>query len=369
MAALALSLAACDDSDDAPKAPNEKEGPKVVVLTSDSHYGLTRSFRGHTATSEEVNLAELDALRSLTGMVVDGDTLRGVDMIVNLGDIANREEVGETSTIQSAAESWSQFRSAWLTKPLSYTPQGLPTPVVLVSGNHDVTNAVGFYKPMSPERDATAAAGIYSWTMGQEVLPQDFSYARHKIRRSVRLGGVNWLFSGMWPDTETRSWIASELRGGTPAVVLCHDQPDVEAKHLTNPNGAHDINSTDKFENLLSDMASVTTTKEEPLKERGELEAFVKAHPSVVCYIHGNSNWNEFYSWQGPNTTVSLPTVRIDSPMKGEVSSKDESRLSFVVMTVDEKKHKATVREALYNLTPGKIVWGESRVIPLKARR
>ena len=40
----------------------------------------------------------------------------------------------------------------------------------------------------------------------------------------------------------------------TPIILFTHDQPDVEAKHFINPNGAHDINADDQFENLLADQ-------------------------------------------------------------------------------------------------------------------
>ena len=78
-------------------------------------------------------------------------------------------------------------------------------------------------------------------------------------------------------------------------LLFTHDQPDIEAKHLINPNGSGDINAKDKFENLVSDVSSVQKAKEIPVKEHRELAAFLKKHPSIVAYFHGNENYNEFY--------------------------------------------------------------------------
>ena len=114
-------------------------------------------------------------------------------------------------------------------------------------------------------------------------------------------------------------------------VVFAHDQPDVEAKHFTNPNGAHDINDRDRFENLLSTsspMAPASTYRS--LIEQRALEAFLARHPNITAYFHGNSNWNEFYDWQGPGRSVVLHTFRVDSPMKGRQSSTDESSCRFL---------------------------------------
>jgi DNA repair exonuclease SbcCD nuclease subunit len=37
---------------------------------------------------------------------------------------------------------------------------GNKAPVYMIPGNHDVTNAIGFYKPMYPAKDAGSMAGI-----------------------------------------------------------------------------------------------------------------------------------------------------------------------------------------------------------------
>jgi hypothetical protein len=45
--------------------------------------------------------------------------------------------------------------------------------------------------------------------------------------------------------------------------LFTHDEPDVEAKHLINPNGRHDVNATDQFENLLADTFADGNTIED----------------------------------------------------------------------------------------------------------
>jgi hypothetical protein len=85
--------------------------------------------------------------------------------------------------------------------------------------------------------------------------------------------------------------------------------------------------------------------------------------------FHGNSNWNEFYGWNGPSHSVTLHTFRVDSPMKGAVSADDESRLSFHVASIDTTTQMMTVRECLWNVNPAAssqpCTWGESVTVAL----
>src|SRR5450432_2673761 len=68
-----------------------------------------------------------------------------------------------------------------------------------------------------------------------------------------------------------------------------------------------------------------------------ELAAFVKAHPNIKAYFHGHNNGNEFYDWRGVDSDVTLPTFRVDSPMKGAVSGNDETKLSFQLVSIDTR--------------------------------
>src|SRR5258707_10266784 len=85
-----------------------------IILTSDVHYGITRShFRGADSVSAVVvNEAMIDVFDRLPGMVMpvdkgvgSGKKIKYIDAVTITGDIANREEAG----IQSAADSWRQF--------------------------------------------------------------------------------------------------------------------------------------------------------------------------------------------------------------------------------------------------------------------
>ncbi len=139
------------------------------VFMSDPHYGLECEFRGHEASAEEVN-------RIMAG------TVGSLDFIVCGGDIANRMEDG----VQPAAVSWQQFAATWLVPDMP--------PVRLLAGNHDLSNAIGYVRPLSPERDATCAAEIYNRTMQPDTLRTGatFDYATDKviIRLCCRVSGL-----------------------------------------------------------------------------------------------------------------------------------------------------------------------------------
>jgi hypothetical protein len=75
----------------------------------------------------------------------------------------------------------------------------------------------------------------------------------------------------------------------------------------------------------------------------------LKSHPNIVGYFHGNANWNEFYTWTGPDDAIALNVFRADSPLKGKESGKHEKRLSFQVVTYDLTTQSLTSRECLWN--------------------
>ncbi|MGZ3750515.1 MAG: hypothetical protein ACXVAU_04505, partial [Mucilaginibacter sp.] len=84
----------------------------------------------------------------------------------------------------------------------------------------------------------------------------------------------------------------------------------------------------------------------------------------------GNSNWNEFYVYQGPDKDVNLNVFRVDSPIKGEYSAKDETLLSFQFISLDTESQTLTVRECLWNTQPlnatQKVVFGKSATVSLR---
>jgi hypothetical protein len=192
-----------------------------------------------------------------------------------------------------------------------------------VPGNHDLSNAIGFYKAMTPAVDASAMMSIFNRMMRPPVArtTATFDPIADVVNVSHDLGGVHFMFLTLWPDSRAREWMARDLKSvpaSMPAIIFVHDQPDVEAKHFRNPNGMHTLSATDRFENLLTDVFADGPTIETPsLIEQRALEAFLYDHPNVVAYFHGNSNWNEFYDWTGPNRSIALHVFRVDSPIKG----------------------------------------------------
>jgi hypothetical protein len=353
------------------------------VFTSDAHYGLTRpAFRGGSNVSAHiVNAAMVARINALPGATFPSDnglkagqTVGPLDFVAEGGDIANREETPEGDRIQRAATSWAQFRTDYIDGLTLADRSGQRAPVYTVPGNHDASNAIGFYKPMTPPIDKTAMIEIYNRMMAPATPKSTatYDYARDKVLVSHDLGGIHFVYLTIWPDTVSRAWMDADLSRvlpSTPVIIFTHDQPDAESKHFTNPNGKHDINPIDKFENLLSDRLADGSTVDAPdTIEQRAFEGFVKRHANLVAYFHGNSNWNEFYDWTGPGHTIVLHTFRVDSPMKGASSATDETMLSFHVVTIDTAVGRMTVRECLWDADPRRLVWGASRTIVLVPR-
>ena len=331
------------------------------AFTSDAHYGLTRdTFRGHSGVSAHtVNAALVADMNSLESMVGP------FDFVVEGGDVANRAEVDER--VQAPSLSWAQFKADYLDGMTLRTTAGVKTPVYVVPGNHDASNAVGFYRPMSPPIDKTPMAEIYNLMMAPaRRTATTYEYASDRVLTSRDVQGVHFVFLTVWPDSVGRAWLANDLEHlsvDTPVVVFAHDQPDAQSKHFTNPNGAHDINAVDKFENLLSEtFADGNTVASDDAIEQAAWETFVRQHPNITAYFHGNSNWNEFYVWSSPNRSVSLHTFRADSPMKGKFSESDERRLSYQVATISTSTMTMTVRERLWNTAS----WGDAATVSLR---
>ena len=362
--------------------------PVTFVFTSDVHYGINRgNFRGAAnVESRTVNRAMIAKINVLPQAVLpkDGGLRAGqvvgpIAFVVVTGDIANRQELYPIH-IQSASVSWNQFADGFI-KPLSLkTADGQPTPLLLVPGNHDVSNAIGSPNKMVPETDATSMAEIFNRMM-HPVVPRTkdtYRYATDKIYFSRDFGGVHCVFLTMWPDTIARAWMESDLKAlpaRMPVFLFCHDPPDLEAQHLTNPNGNHDLNSRDKFENVVADIcADGNTVEVATVIEQRALVAFLKEHRNIIGYFHGNSNWNEYYTWKGPDGDLALNVFRADSPIKGKYSGKDETKLAFQVVTYDIADLILTSRECLWNAQgqadgdEAPVAWGTSQSISLDPR-
>jgi len=347
------------------------------VFTSDLHYGITRSaFRGNSdVDSQVVNQALVAQINRVPETVFPSDGGNGADQLVGSfdfmaigGDVANRAEVTDTNTIQSAAKSWSQFRTDYIDGLKLHDRAGASPPLYVVPGNHDVSNAIGSYKPMKPAIDKTALTEIYNLMLRPPTLKtmDSLDYPRDKMLVSHDIGGMHFVFITLWPDSSVRMWMENDLKTvspGTPVIIFAHDPPEGDAKHFINPRGKHDMNKTDQYENLLSDQFTDMVT------EQRSVEAFLLKHSNITAYFHGHNNWNQFYDWTGPDHSIALHTFRVDSPMKGHFSGSDEKKLSYQIATIGTAARTMTVREVLWNANPNDpnspVTWGGSTTVAL----
>ncbi len=350
-----------------------------MVFTSDSHFGYSRSsFRGDSNVSALiVNEAMIMKINTLPTLTLPADSgadaglpIGEIDYLINAGDIANRSEPG----IQSASKSWDQFTATYIKRLTTRNVKNQKTDLLLLPGNHDVSNAIGHYKIVDAPADNTALLGIYNFMFPQnQKTTATYHYTTDKIHYSKNVAGVHFVFLNIWPDSNERVWMENDLKlldASTPVVLFAHDEPNVESKHFLNPNGVHDINMTDKFENLLSDVfKDGTTVLDTSVVEQREFVSFLRAHPNIKAYFHGNAHENRFYDYKGPDQDVALKTIEVDSPMKGAVSSFDQTKMSFQLITLDPKTKLITVRQCLWNTNPknpdAPIVWGATTTIHL----
>ena len=220
---------------------------------------------------------------------------------------------------------------------------------------------------------------IYNLEMhpAKPLTNNEFNYADDKVNYSRDIKGIHFIFITLWPDSAERIWMEKDLQkvaNTTPVVIFTHDQPTCEAKHFTNPLPPHNMTPKNKFENLVPELYKEGTaaTKDDggtDIEQRGFVK-FLKMHPNIKAYFHGNSNWNEFYTYTGPDNDVNLKVFRVDSPMKGKYSSKDEKLVSFQLLTLDPAAQSITVRECLWNTQPQNInqqvVFGKMETVSLK---
>jgi predicted MPP superfamily phosphohydrolase len=365
--------------------------PKVVlsqtvqmVFTSDAHYGITRAkFRGDTAVASYiVNAALIKQVNNLPNSMIptdgginSGKLVGGIDYVIEGGDIANRMEI----PIQSAAASWAQFVKDYMGSLNVKGHDGKPAQLYMVPGNHDISNAIGYAKPMNPTTDPSSMVNIYNLMLkpAKPLTNESYDYAVDKINYSHNIHGIHFMFITLWPDSAERIWMQKDLdtvASTTPVIIFTHDEPNCESKHFTNPMPPHNMTVKNKFQNLVEEnyKEGYVAGKGEDAtnEEQRGLVKFLKAHPNIKAYFHGNTNYNQFYTYTGPDNDVKLPVFRVDSPMKGEHSAKDETLLSFQLISIDPKTQDLTVRECLWNTKPlsadNNIVFGKTATVSLK---
>ena len=369
----------------------EAAAPVTFVFTSDVHFGLARGrFRGGSyvdaAIVDRAMVAKINRISDATlpadGGLRAGEPVGPVDFVAITGDLTNRQEL-YPAHIQSAAKSWAQFQAVFIEGLTLKNKTGEPTALYYVPGNHDVSNAIGAPTKLLPATDATSLTEIYNRMMKPAVplTPQTYNYAKDRINYSRDIGGAHLVFITMWPDSIERAWLDQDLAhvpAQTPVFIFCHDPPAVDARHFINPKGDHGINSADLYENLLADpYADGVETKasgkpDGPTTiEQRALAAFLRRHPNIVGYFHGHDNYNEVYTWKGPDGDLSLNVFRVDSPMKGK-TGKDETKVSFQVVVYDVASHRLTDRECLWNSRGANdgdevpVSWGESSTVSIR---
>ena len=376
VAAVAISSAAC--------YAQSKTSPVInLVFSSDAHYGLSRiKFRGDSNVSSHlVNAAMIQQINSIPGLrlpqdggINSGERAGNVNYVIQTGDIANRME----APIQSAAASWSQFETDYMHAITLKASDGKKAKLLLAPGNHDISNAIGFPKPLKPVTDPTAMVKIYNLMLkpAKPLTNADYDYHTEKVNYSFDLKGIHMMFITLWPDSAERIWMEkdlAEVAKTTPVIIFTHDQPECESKHFTNPIPPYNMTEQNKFQNLTEEhykegAVAAADDGATQIEQRGFVK-FLKRHPNIKAYFHGNSNWNEFYTYHGPDNDVNLNTFRVDSPIKGRYSAKDETLLSFHLISIDPVSQKLTVRECLWNTQPlqkdQKVVFGKSATVSL----
>jgi 3',5'-cyclic AMP phosphodiesterase CpdA len=359
-----------------------------LLFTSDPHYGLVKEqFQGAVKVdSALVNQAMIKKMNGLSALVLPvdggvgaGSAIGSVEYLIEGGDIANREEGEGAKAIQSATKSWSQFEADYLHGLTLKNKAGLPTAFLLLPGNHDITNAIGNWRVMTPPKDPTAFLNIYNYMLkpAAPLTAASYNFAKDRIDYSKDIGGVHFLFVQMWPDNEARAWIDADLAkvpARTPVVLFTHANPSLESKYYTNPNGKHDMNNKDKFENVVDvTFSSGTKIDDISVKDERDLAGFLKKHPNILAWFHGHVHINQFYDWTGPDHDVRLSVVSVDSPMKGMLSAKDEKKLSFQLISLDTETKDVTIRECLWNADPANPdsapVFGGSETLGLTVAR
>lgn len=200
------------------------------VYTSDQHYGITRkAFRGlDKVSSREVNAAMVQAINTLPGITLPedggvraGQPVQWADAVISTGDIANRMEGTDERLIPSATECWALFEKQYINGVSLKDRAGKAAEVLAIPGNHDVTNAVGFYKAMAPAKDNGSLLAMYNRANNTSLAPEAFDAKRDKVFLNREYGGVRLLFVQMWPDSAARAWLDAQLPTSLPESRCC----------------------------------------------------------------------------------------------------------------------------------------------------
>ena len=367
-------------------------------------------------TINQALLASLNQVSALTypndGGVNAGQVVGGIDMLAVTGDMANRyENNGGTyqNTVQIDATSWQQFCATYFPTAagggMALKTSANATPALLLSpGNHDISNAIGYYdlNPFGTPpvgQDATslcamiqiATGGTLSYnvanaptyvtggTLGTGVSPSTYSEAlfttknvagayTNKPDYSLTINGIHFISLSAWPDSGSRAWIDNDLLSvpiTTPVMLFTHCYPDVDTSLLT-PNPDTGPFTSKTYQCVVSDKVDPSEVGSTGTSvEQLAMTTWIKTHPNIVAYFHGHTNFNEMYTYTGPNNDIALNCFRLDSPMKGQLSAAaplptataawqqdPTSLLSFQIASINNATMQMTVREIRWYPTP-----------------
>ena len=178
-------LSGCGSDSTNPPAASQSQAQTQFVFTSDAHYGIKRPtagiFNGYSS-GFQVNgamVSVINTISDVTTLCNDGSLnacqkVGAIDFVVEGGDISNRSEgtnrPATPTTYQNAATTWAQFKTDYIDGLTLRDKTGSQSPLYIMPGNHDVSNAIGYYKtPMNAADgsglDATSYTQIYNLMM------------------------------------------------------------------------------------------------------------------------------------------------------------------------------------------------------------
>ena len=170
----------------------QKEDSSINFLfTSDVHFGLVKEkFRRKEKVSAfDVNMEMAKVMNNFSN----------IDGLVITGDIANRMENG----VQTASKSWSEFKTVFIDSLHIKKADGSKADLWVVPGNHDMSNAIGFHRPMIPKKDPASMLGIYNLVFPDKNKTL-FDSSLCRVHYSKDIKGVHFIFLSLYPDSAER---------------------------------------------------------------------------------------------------------------------------------------------------------------------
>jgi hypothetical protein len=343
-----------------------EESDLQFVIVSDIHFGFVRvnpaMLNGHAYTDGlHVNQVMVQSLNGLSDLHIPHDDgvaaahrVGRIDFVAVTGDVANRAEKG----LELVPDDLKDYTTDWVNGLTLECKPHVVTPIMLTPGNHDVSNAIGHTKIPAANVDGSSmkmmldqaqpgnAVTVYNRSVFEAKDANGVSI--NKPNHSMTMDGIHFVFVTIWPDSGNRAWIDADLANvplTTPVMLFMHDYPDLDPKHLNNPAAGHPI--TAAYEACETDPQSPADPPGSSVVEQRAMVAWLKTHPNIVAWFHGHTNYNDMYDWNGPDGDITLHCYRLDSPMKGQITSAvgGEQYLSYQLACINREHMRMTVRE------------------------